>query len=73
MENCSCNSYPETRGKIPNLRNPIDRYLYYRFLANWQRKLSLPDLMITWKMKISLFRSSTGSVLVSPPPINFFE
>ncbi|GFV47550.1 RNA-directed DNA polymerase from mobile element jockey [Trichonephila clavipes] len=47
-------------GKIPNLRNPIDRYLYYRFLANWQRKLSLPDLMITWKTKISLFRSSTG-------------
>ncbi|GFW42293.1 RNA-directed DNA polymerase from mobile element jockey [Trichonephila clavipes] len=39
-------------GKIPNLRNPIDRYLYYRFLANWQRKLLLPDLMITWKTKI---------------------
>ncbi|GFT63096.1 probable RNA-directed DNA polymerase from transposon BS [Trichonephila clavipes] len=36
MENCSCNSILKP-GKIPNLRNPIDRYLYYRFLANWQK------------------------------------
>ncbi|GFT24935.1 hypothetical protein TNCV_3022001 [Trichonephila clavipes] len=38
-----------------------------------EKIISARDLMITWRKKISLFRSSTGSVLVSPPPINFYE
>ncbi|GFV58248.1 probable RNA-directed DNA polymerase from transposon X-element [Trichonephila clavipes] len=72
MENCSCNSYPETREKSQTCGIPSTD-ISTTDSSKLAEKIIAARLNDYLKMKISLFRSSTGSVLVSPPPINFFE
>ncbi|GFX86936.1 hypothetical protein TNCV_1530251 [Trichonephila clavipes] len=60
-------------GKNPKLAESHRPISLLPILSKLAEKIIAARLNDTWKTKISLFRSSTGSVLVSPPPINCFE
>ncbi|GFX34055.1 probable RNA-directed DNA polymerase from transposon X-element [Trichonephila clavipes] len=62
---------PGKNPKLAESHRPISLLPILSKLA--EKIISARDLMTTLRKKISLFRSSTGSVLVSPPPINFYE